>query len=262
MSVGWNWKSNSNPINETVINKTPNPNTGTSPPLVVQGALYEGPSTSTKIYLYGGTTSPINISAETYNIPGPSQYPLWSMDVETLQWNQYDINSASGAKLVTTPSAGAWTEAPDQGLGFYLSGKMDNASFYTDTLGPFDSITLPGMAVLNFTTDSPTALNISTSGLSGGEARLRGGMQYLPHYGDKGLLTVIGGGSASANDNTTWGSLVRVPTSFCTVVDKRRCLWKQSTYLTSLPSAQQVKQVGINRILLDKLQSLELTFAL
>lgn len=54
LSTSWDWKIN---ISETATNITANPITGSIPPQVVRGTLYQGTEDDDSIYLYGGTTS-------------------------------------------------------------------------------------------------------------------------------------------------------------------------------------------------------------
>lgn len=54
LSQDWDWKIN---ISEVAYNMTMNPVTGTFPPQVIDGVLYQGRESDPNIYLYGGTTS-------------------------------------------------------------------------------------------------------------------------------------------------------------------------------------------------------------
>ena len=205
MQQSWDWKTN---LTEKVINQTANPQTGTLPPILSQGAVFSGPPSDPRVYIYGGTQSSINRSSETWYYPQPDTYTLWSYAPSSDEWGQYNLATISGGSVSQRPSAGVWAEAPDQGLAFYLSGVLNNGSSYGNL---YQDVQVPiqGMVVLNFSDTSPTATNASTSNLSHGNARLRGGMSYLPGFGDQGILALIGGGSTPHGTNTSWGDLVR-----------------------------------------------------
>ena len=185
MSTSWDWKRN---ISEAIINKTANPRTGTTPPVVVRGALYQGAPSDNNIYLYGGTTSYLNISFPGFHGSSSNQYSLWSYDTVANDWNQYDITNASSERL----SSGAYAEAPDQGLAFYFNGQIDNgSSVSTARLGHNTQVFVEGMLVID--TNNQTARNLSTNQVTGNYPRVRGKMQYVPGIGDKGILVYLGG---------------------------------------------------------------------
>lgn len=106
MSTSWDWKQN---ISQSLIKKGANPKTGTRPPQVVRGALYQGMASDDSIYLYGGTTSFANTSFPGFQGPNSEQYTLWSYDTVQGEWGQFDITGASPLR----PSSGASAEAPD-----------------------------------------------------------------------------------------------------------------------------------------------------
>lgn len=79
MQSSWDWKTN---ITETAIDMSaPNPNTGTSPPQIYQGALYHGEPSDSKLWLYGGTYSWLAQNMSWFLYPDSQHYPLWSMYV-------------------------------------------------------------------------------------------------------------------------------------------------------------------------------------
>ena len=171
------------------MEKGTNPNTGGTPPQVLRGALYQGPSTDSKVFLYGGTTSGLNRSSPYFVDPQSPQYTLWSYDTSSGDWDQYDVSMAGGNR----PSWGAWTEAPDQGMAFFLNGLYDNgSSLNTQNLAENVQF-VESMQVLDLKTH--TAKNVSTSVLSRpGYARIGGSMEYVPSIGKKGILALMGGG--------------------------------------------------------------------
>jgi hypothetical protein len=197
LSSAWDWKTN---ISETSLVKTPNPLTGTSPPVKIRGALYQGSANDPNIYLFGGTTQYLNTSFSGWKQPAGApnpdapQYGLWSYNTENKTWAQYNVTSASPEP----PSSGAWTEAPDQGLAFYFNGEMDNGtSILTLPLGNA-KIFLEGLIVID--TATGTAKNLSTTAVVGNQPRTRGSLSYAPSVGPKGILVAIGGTYKSADD--------------------------------------------------------------
>src|ERR1700760_4208452 len=110
-------------ITEIAIAKTANPKTGTYPPSLIGGAMFQGLEDVDEIYTYGGSFFQSN---STYGnpYPDPVTYSLWSYSKGANQWNQYDISAASQVR----PSEGAYAEAPDQGIGFWLGGQVSNGS--------------------------------------------------------------------------------------------------------------------------------------
>src|SRR5437763_1606642 len=115
MSDSWDWKKN---VSESYIVKAENPATGTRPPIVIDGALYQGGPGDNNIYLYGGTTSYWNTSFPGWQSATSFQYALWSFDTVSKVWGQYDVSNASPFR----PSGGAWADAPNLGLSFFLGG--------------------------------------------------------------------------------------------------------------------------------------------
>ena len=194
MSRVWDWKTT---IFEQTVNKSGSrgPFTGDSPPSFISGALYQGPAGDSRIYLYGGTTSYWNTSFPGWQAPSSSEYGLWSFDTSASTWNQYDISDGSPER----PSRGFSAEAPDQGLAFYFNGELDRgSSSSTADLGNNFKTSLPGMIVID--TVAHTSTNVSTSAASGNLPRTRGGMVYIPNYGDRGILVALGGTSKPLED--------------------------------------------------------------
>ena len=193
LSASWDWKTN---ISEIATNTTVNPRTGSVPPQLVRGALYQGSASDTNIHLYGGTTSFLNTSFPDWQPPVPSTYSLWSYDTATTEWSQFDVSLSTPLR----PSSGAVAEAPDQGLAFYFNGEIDSGSSTgTQALGPSVKIFLEGMVVIN-TVDHSTR-NLSTFAVTRGLPRTRGRMVYIPGIGDKGILVLLGGSSKPVNQH-------------------------------------------------------------
>lgn len=190
LTSSWDWKKN---ISETITKITANQDTGSLPPQVVRGTLYQGPPGDSRIFLYGGTTSYANTSFPGWQDVDASTYPLWSFDPDSTTWDQYTV----GSNATYRPCSGAAAEAPDQGLAFYFNGLINSGSS-TDTVILGDNnvnVFLPGMIVLNTANPGQTTRNLSTSALTGNQARVRGQMQYVPNVGENGILVQLGGSS-------------------------------------------------------------------
>ncbi|KAL9125788.1 MAG: hypothetical protein Q9217_005056 [Psora testacea] len=185
LTSSWDWKTN---ISENALDKDANPKTGTYPPLVSRGALYHGADADDNIYLWGGTTSYFNTSFPGFRWPLPSQYSLWSYNVVSQTWGQYD----TGLNIEHRPSSGSYTEARDQSLAFFFNGQLDSGSeTQTNNLGDDPKVFIEGMVVIN--TSNQTARNLSTKAVVGDYPRSRGRMQYIKDVGGKGILVQIGG---------------------------------------------------------------------
>ncbi|KAF3041559.1 hypothetical protein E8E12_007679 [Didymella heteroderae] len=188
LKQSWDWQEN---ISWYAFETTPNPRTGASVrQAMVAGSLFHGPHSTPEVWTYGGTIFRGN---ETFlNAVNPAAfhdqsniYPLWSFNNRTNTWKQFDIST------LNTPSYGSSTEAPDQGLAFYLHGRTDNGT----NIGAKDSgdvqTLLDGMIVIDMV--HHTSKNISTTGMKDPQPRLGGGLQYVPSIGSNGLLVALGG---------------------------------------------------------------------
>ena len=190
MSESWDWKKN---ISEKTFNKTGIANV-LSTPVLSRGALYEGPSNDNNIFLYGGTTSYINTSDPAFEPPTSDQFSLWSYDTVSRQVEQFSVSSTSPYR----PSAGAYAEAPDQGLAFYLNGELDSgSSTETQNLGDHRKFFLNGMIVID--TNTKEARNISTASVGDGQPRTYGSLTYIPGIGEDGILVSFGGSDRHGN---------------------------------------------------------------
>ncbi|KAJ5578364.1 uncharacterized protein N7459_007328 [Penicillium hispanicum] len=133
LNSSWDWKTN---ISVQALNLTANPNTGTSPPNNVLGALYVGAPDDPNIYLYGGTVSFANRSFPGFAWPTSMAYTLWSHGTLDNVWNQYDISQT----VPYRPAGGAWTEATDRGMAFYLNAILTEVHrMNTPTMNPFSN---------------------------------------------------------------------------------------------------------------------------
>lgn len=153
----------------------------------MRGGLFEGPDDE-NIWLYGGTTSWWNTSFPGIQFPQSDYYSLWSYNTSDQLWMEHSVYNDAPLR----PSSGAYAEAPELGLAFYFNGEIDSGSSKeTQSLGTDQKIFLEGMIVLNLT--DGTARNISTTAVSGSLPRSRGVLEYVPGYGEKGILVAIGG---------------------------------------------------------------------
>ena len=190
LSHSWDWKKN---ISEKAINKTGIANV-LSTPVLSRGALYKGTANDNNIYLYGGTTSYSNTSDPAWEPPTSSQYSLWSYDTVSKDVAQFNISGASPYR----PSSGAYAQAPDQGLAFYLNGEIDSgSSTETQEFGDSKKFFLNGMIVID--TTARTAQNLSTAAVTDGQPRTYGSLQYIPGVGQKGILVHLGGSDQNGN---------------------------------------------------------------
>ncbi|EAW07453.1 putative cell wall anchored protein [Aspergillus clavatus NRRL 1] len=192
MTSSWDWKQN---ISIRAIPKKSNPKTGADPPVVVRGALYAGASSDQSIYQYGGAVSYANTSFPGLRRPTSSQYALWSYNTSQEVWDRYDVTLGTEYR----PAGGAYAEAQDQGLAFYLNGFINNGT--SNDLEHWDNFRryLDGLIVID--THSQMATNISTSSLAN-FPRAKGGMVYIPGIGPKGILVAIGGITKPTSDDS------------------------------------------------------------
>lgn len=147
--------------------------------------MYAGPHNNTNVWTYSGTTFRGNQSFGAANETYANQYPLWSFDNATKDWNQFDLGQ------LKTPSYGLSAEAPDQGLAFYLNGQTDNGTEPNSWADGDVTTLLNGMMVIDLA--HQTSKNISTSSLQDAQPRVGGTMQYVPNVGNDGVLIALGG---------------------------------------------------------------------
>ncbi|KAL9600538.1 MAG: hypothetical protein Q9179_003180 [Wetmoreana sp. 5 TL-2023] len=200
-------------ISEVVIKNTADPHTGSAPPPLSQGTLFQGNSKDDSFYFYGGTTSFANISFPGFVSPATSTYALWGYDTSSTTWSRYDISS----KAPIRPSSGAFAEAPEQSLAFYLNGEINNGSAAGLSFAGGTNAFLTGMIVIN--TADQTARNVSTTEVTGYNPRARAQMQYVPGVGEKGILVLLGGSRKAVGVIDTTDVLNLVPMTEVAVFD-------------------------------------------
>lgn len=263
MTSSWDWKTN---ISINAISKTKITSSGISPPNYVRGALYAGAESDPNLYLYGGTSSFVNTSFPGFFYPIPPLYSLWSYDSSGNSWDRYDTS----LNLPYRPAGGAYAEATDHNLGFYLSGFIDQGSD-----SDYANLTnfrqyINGLVVVNIT--SQNAVNISTSSLKD-SPRVMGGLAYLPNVGSKGVVMAMGGltkppSNRDLSDNGTYARYFRIfarsssGANLCVIY---RYPLIVSTSLTSHRSTSQIRIVtpalGIHKPRQEPSPSLAPTFA-
>ncbi|KAF1844777.1 uncharacterized protein K460DRAFT_310690, partial [Cucurbitaria berberidis CBS 394.84] len=179
----WNWQNNISWLSYPIEN---NPRTGAHVRhAMTNGAMYHGPYNSSSIWTYSGTVFRGNTSVLDADGPYANQYPLWSFDNETQNWDQFDLGQ------LKTPSYGLSAEAPDQGLAFYLNGQTDNGTDPDTWVGGDTTTLLSGMMVIDLVHQRAT--NISTTSMKDPQPRIGGAMQYIPGLADSGVIVALGG---------------------------------------------------------------------
>lgn len=94
------------------------------------------------------------------------------------------------------PSRGAYAEAAEQGLAFYLGGQLSQGSSSTTLELGNQTYGLQGMTMLNLT-DSTMSKNLTTS-FYPDEGVVSSTLTYVPNLGDKGILVSMGGTAVSS----------------------------------------------------------------
>lgn len=165
--------------------------------MLSRGALFYGSENDSNIYLWGGTTSYWNTSFPGFEPPTPQQYSLWSFDIATQGWDQYDVTLGSANR----PSSGSFTNAEELGLGFYFNGELDSGSeIQTQTYGDGVKQLIGGMIVVDLV--KQTARNLSTQAVSSDVPRSRGSMMYISDIGSHGIIVQIGGNYQNVTNTT------------------------------------------------------------
>ncbi|CAO1598027.1 hypothetical protein XANCAGTX0491_001803 [Xanthoria calcicola] len=199
ISKPFDWRSN---LSMTAV---PKPGS-TAPPVTTAGSVLYGSDDDPNIYLFGGTVSNVNTSFPGYRPALPITYTMWSFNIKSHDWQNYDLTR----NIQYRPNSGMNAGAREQHLSFYLNGQVDwGSSSQTVNLDSSTSIYQPGMIIINH--DTQTAINVSTDALVGKKPRSRGGLQYMVGIGPKGLLVLIGGNEKDVSDTTDRGLGELVP---------------------------------------------------
>ncbi|KAI9648109.1 hypothetical protein NHQ30_002739 [Ciborinia camelliae] len=189
MNESWNWtmSSASLPLVSEQVLLSDLESSNTFSTAVLNGALFSGSPGGKQIYLYGGTDQSMNTSFYGYTDPTSPNETFLSYDITQNQWASIKVDTTIPEK----PSSGSSADVPDQGLGFYFNGEINNGST-TETISIPDgsSVPLEGMVMLNMTDNSTR--NISTSAIDT-NSRTGSILQYIPGIGEKGILIQFGG---------------------------------------------------------------------
>lgn len=121
--MGTSWDTDTN-FTETIETSFGSGAMGMGCPSMVRGALYRGPLNDTKLYTFGGSTFLANQSAADWKQPLDNTYSVWSFDIDTSIWNEYDITS----QVPLRPDWGGWTERASKGFAYSLNGQIDRGS--------------------------------------------------------------------------------------------------------------------------------------
>ncbi|KAL1624658.1 hypothetical protein SLS56_007721 [Neofusicoccum ribis] len=236
MDKSWNATGN---YSETQTGRFLANDTGSNPPNMLRGALYAALHEDNRLFTFGGSSFVANTSDPDWEAPRQDDGSLWSYDIVSSSWRDYDITSA----IPRRPNWGAVGEDMIHEFGFFLNGQFDRGSSlgrydsveYEDgspTNATFDQITyLSGMLVLDLGTAS--ARNVSTETL--GPSRVAGGLVYSSFFGKSSNGTVIAfGGMRSGgqgDDTFTNGVLIDFTTvSLCDTFRAENVTWfNQST---------------------------------
>ena len=178
-----------------------------NPPNMIRGALFRGPGKDNRLYTFGGSTFLANKTDPSWQAPSSDEYSMWSYDTAAMTWGQFDITKA----IPRRPNRGAWTEAVNIGVAFYLNGQVDRGSSYvmytvTEYVGgrvsnatSDETELLGGMAIVDLNTR--TVRNVSTDTL--GSPRIGGGLLHTTAFGKTSNGTVVAfGGMGSTYDGT------------------------------------------------------------
>lgn len=216
MDKSWNATGN---YSETQTGRFLANDTGSNPPNMLRGALYAALHEDNRLFTFGGSSFVANTSDPDWEAPRQDDDSLWSYDIVSSSWRDYDITSA----IPRRPNWGAVGEDMIHEFGFFLNGQFDRGSSlgrydsveYEDgnpTNATFDQITyLSGMLVLDLGTAS--ARNVSTETL--GSPRVAGGLVYSSFFGKSSNGTVIAFGgmrSGGQGDDTFTNGVLVLPT--------------------------------------------------
>ena len=198
MSKNWNWSDDKTFLANQIHALDRPETTGSSdnplaPPSLIRGALFRGPSSDPNLYLYGGSVYTGNLSSPYYEAPDSRPGLLWSYNPAKQSWKSLDISGTTPVR----PNHGAWVDAPNLGIGFWLNGQTDYGSAANIGIAPNQTRKVDGMAVVQLNgTDAGggsvrQAWNVSNGNLGG--PRVGGGFTYVQNIGTKGAVVALGG---------------------------------------------------------------------
>jgi hypothetical protein len=168
---------------ESVLLKKSQSETDLTSSILSRGALYQNMIDDNNIYLWGGTTSFVNISSPGFDALTSAEHSLWAYDTALGVWNRFDVSEGRPNR----PSSAAFAEVPDQGLAYFFNGQRDSgSSTETQNLGDKKKVPLQGMIALNL--KDRTARNLSTSAVSGEKPSITRAHAVYPRDWRKGDL--------------------------------------------------------------------------
>ncbi|OAL30118.1 hypothetical protein AYO20_08921 [Fonsecaea nubica] len=185
MTASWDWKTNVS-ISQNARRESGSVAGMQWPVNVHDGSLFGGMESSTTLYMFGGTTSGFNQTFPNFLVPPTTQYGLWTYDMGADVWAAIDTSGS----LDTIPSWGANTEAPDQGLAFYVGGQIDSGTANTTQFLEDDTVGVGGMVVIDTTSNKIKNITVEDEVKSN---RQGAGMVYVDNFGDAGVLVLLGG---------------------------------------------------------------------
>ncbi|EKG09562.1 hypothetical protein MPH_13412 [Macrophomina phaseolina MS6] len=242
MDKSWNAISN---YSETRTARFMANETGANPPNMLRGGLYAALYEDNRLFTFGGSTFLANTTDPDWTPPRQDEASLWSFDILSRAWEQYDISSV----VPRRPNWGAVAEDVNHEFGFFLNGQFDRGSSLgryesveykggTATNSTYDQITyLSGMIVLDLRRASPR--NVSTDSL--GAPRVAGGLVYTPYFGrsPNGTLIAFGGmrSRGEGDDTFTNGILIDFTTvSLCDNFGDENVTWFNQSTTGETPS--------------------------
>ena len=147
-------------------------------------------SSANTYYQYGGEI----IDAYLAPISDPA-LSVWAFQPDGEgggSWSDAIPSTDSTWKQLTRADRGQWTQRYDGTAGYYLSGLV---SQWTDVAYSNISFTqpLPIPGLLEFDTQKQTFQNKSSLPYGGDGYLIQGAMEFVPIFGDEGILVIFGG---------------------------------------------------------------------
>jgi len=175
------------------------------------------------VFVYGGEYSYLNPWV------GPSTVPpeeLWAFTPEGGgSWNTIDQSFDSVFSTLTRPSYGGFSYGSVG--GFYFGGKHGSRGSQKTNIGGYTAA--PGLQFYNFTDQS--WMNASSSGFYAGTYLSQsGGLQYVPSWGQSGILVALGGQDFYTTQFFSWSNI--------TIFDPATQQWYSQTAAGDIPDAR------------------------
>lgn len=149
------------------------------------------------MFTYGGEWSYLNPWITSASVP-PEE--LWALGSTNDQWGTIDEDYDKTFPSLIRPGFGGFTYG-DIG-GFYMGGMHGSRGSQKTNIGGRSAA--PGIQFYNFTDQSWT--NYSTSAFYD-STFVYGNIQYVPNYGEQGIVVVIGGQSVNSGNLYPWDNV-------------------------------------------------------